>query len=800
MNRALPHRHPALTLSIRRAFAAAPPRWAALSCAALLASLSGAALAQTAAPAAGSTPPQDEAGTPQQVTITARYRKERLQDAPMAITAISGGQIEARGYTNVLDVAATAPNVVMTTNAPQYGKSATAYIRGVGQFDFNYAMEPGVSVYIDDVYFGTVYGNAVGLMDVDRVEVLRGPQGTLTGKNSEGGAIRIYSARPEGDKSGSIEFGVGSYNRRLAKGTFDVPLADNLFLRVSAGTDVSDGYMKVIDFACANPSLAGSIPSTRTAPNCQVGTLGGTHLSVARGALRFKPSKQLDINLAFDTLQDRGEGTPLKTVFVATGNAAVQNYYRTFVTPRFGIPLDSRFIAADPLVTYAGYNSADPWSGLVFSSKSTMDQNGVTATVEWDSGMGVRVKSITGWRKYDAEFSQIRGSSPIPLGGITNSLSHEQKSQELIVSGAAAGGALDWTTGLYYYQGDSANGGPVTRPHAGQAWNQRNSASVEDKALFVHLNYRLGSQLSLEAGARYTDETKSVTIDQPWIYPVPAAATGGFLIPPTMVDVSTARVDPKLGLRYQFSPTAMAYLQYSTGFKSGGTNPRPLSPGLVLPFGPEKLEAYEAGVKTEWLDRRVRANAAVFQSHYKDLQMSAFATTAAGQQIVTVTNVGRAVIRGIEAELSARPIQHLQIDAQLGLLKYDTRDLGAAAGVAGGPTLTSKPIGVPERTANLGLQYAVQGGGWTLTPRVEYSFKSKIYNDAANTEAIASPALGLWNARISWEPSGQHWSVVASVANLADKAYFAANSDQGTTREAVPGMPRTYMLSVRRRF
>jgi iron complex outermembrane recepter protein len=231
-----------------------------------------------------------------EVVVTARFKSENLQAAPISITAVSADQIDARGYINVADVAHAAPNVNIEQAGSGFGKSAFVSIRGIGQNDFKYTFEPGVGFYIDDVYFGTVFGSVFDLTDINSVEILRGPQGTLFGKNTEGGAVRIFTKKPTGDGSGYLEAGGGSFERARFRGAYDFALIPSqLFVRVSAGSNHSDGYMNVLDFACANPTLAGRLTPVTNRNGCKIGTYGGDDVQVARIAVRYLPSDTLEV-------------------------------------------------------------------------------------------------------------------------------------------------------------------------------------------------------------------------------------------------------------------------------------------------------------------------------------------------------------------------------------------------------------------------------------------------------------------------------------------------------------------------
>jgi iron complex outermembrane recepter protein len=320
-----------------------------------------------------------------EVVVTARFKSENLQTAPIAITAISADQIDARGYVNVADVARAAPNVNIEQAGSGFGKSAFVSIRGIGQNDFKYTFEPGVGFYIDDVYFGTVFGSVFDLTDIDSVEILRGPQGTLFGKNTEGGAVRIFTKKPTGDDSGYFEAGLGSFDREKFRGAYDFALIPNqLFVRVSAGSNRSDGYMNVLDFACANPTLAGTLKPVTYLNGCKIGTYGGDDVQVARIALRFLASDTLEMSLSADLTDDRGEEPATKMIALALPpkpngipgvpgtqiSNALALYSIAATIAKFGIPLDSRFLTNSPYTTYGTYT--DPIAGISAPPTSTL--------------------------------------------------------------------------------------------------------------------------------------------------------------------------------------------------------------------------------------------------------------------------------------------------------------------------------------------------------------------------------------------------------------------------------------------
>ena len=244
-----------------------------------------------------------DSGALAEVVVTAQYRAEPLQQTPIAITAVTADDIEQRGFTNSSDIAYAVPNASFRPAQAAFGKTQTAYIRGVGQNDFNFAFEPGVGIYVDDVYYPTTMSSQFDLMDLDRVEVLRGPQGTLFGRGSIGGAVRYISKQPTGDNTGFIEGTVGDFHRVDLRAGYDFALIeDKLFARITGVSKKQDGYVDRIDFVCEYPQLSGSLPRliTNRDAGCKLGTLGGTDVNGARAQLRYVASDTLSFDLALD--------------------------------------------------------------------------------------------------------------------------------------------------------------------------------------------------------------------------------------------------------------------------------------------------------------------------------------------------------------------------------------------------------------------------------------------------------------------------------------------------------------------
>ena len=323
--------------------------------------------------------------------------------------------------------------------------------------------------------------------------------------------------------------------------------------------------------------------------------------------------------------------------------------------------------------------------------------------------------------------------------------------------------------------------------------------------------YHFTDKFSLEAGARYSDDEKTQFFNHTYTLtnpPVPFFAPGTSVYPPDAGGSTHAhRVDPKLSLQYQWTPDLMTYAGFSTGYKMGGINPKPIEVSDIKPFGEEKLTAYEIGAKTEWFNHHLMANLDAYLSDYKDIQLSEFLPPPIGDGGTIVINAGHVRISGIEGDFEARPWTGLQIDGSASYLNYKTLDLGAAAGQVGGPTLHTTAPYIPRWQLSMGVQYtqALANFG-SLTARVDESYRSLVYFDLANTPSGAQPGYGLTNLRVSWSDRNQHWTAALQVSNLLDRLYYltktpALNGDGSLfSVNGTPGLPRTEFFTIERHF
>ena len=732
------------------------------------------------------------------IVVTARFRTENLQDTPLAITAMSGDMMKARGYANVADVGNTAPSVFLRPANSGNGKTTLATIRGIGQGDYNFALEPAVGIYVDDVYHPTMFGSLFDLLDLERVEILRGPQGTLFGKNSIGGAIRLITAKPSTSEFKAFAEGTyGSYNRIDLRGMVNVPIVEDLLaLRVSGSFKDRDGYVDQIDFACAYPSLSGSLPKISSNSDCKLGTLGGEHSWAGRAALRFTPGSGVEINLAAEIIRDDSEGAADTLIHVNSAAASIAAYNKNVLVPSFGIPYDSRFVV-DPYTTFSTYKNLS--LGTSVPSINSVHAENYSADVTIDISDNVQLKSVTSYGTSEGRFTQQASGAPLPVTLVDNQVTTENFTQEIRLMGSEEG-FLEWTAGAFYLKGTNTIGGSVQLSALATNFTQNDEIRNESKSVFAHGVFTLTDRLNLTLGWRYSDDWKTYRFDRNLMPSGLPFFPGGAFESPAAV---TKRFDYKATADYRLSDELMVYGQFSTGYKGGGINPRPLRPALAQPFGPETVQAWEVGAKSDLLDHRLRANVAVYQSNYRDMQLSANGLDAAGLPGILVTNAGKARIRGVELELNARPIEGLMLDLSGSYTDFRMIDLGAAAGVAGAPTLTAEAPNLPKWQGSLGLQYDIGlGNTGTLVPRLDLRYQSRIFTDWTNNPIAEQPGYALANARITWRNSNEDLSVSLAVTNLFDKFYYVNKFIQAGSYifTGQPGRPREWSVTLRKDF
>jgi len=758
--------------------------------------------------------------TGNEILVTAQFREQRLQDTPIAITAVNSEMLEARSQTNISEITAQAPSVTLKPQGAAFGPALGASIRGVGQYDFNPALEPGVGLYVDDVYYATLTGAIFDLLDVDRVEVLRGPQGTLAGKNSIGGAVKLYSKRPTGDGSGFISGTYGSRNRIDLRASADIGLTDELAMRVAGVAKKQEGYVDRLDFGCVNPPgsalnpAVGGVQPTTTAGNCRVARDGEVDYLAGRTQLRYRPNDRIDINIIGDYTHD--DRNPAGGVLLLANNPTNPNIRGN----ADAVPYDSRFICGQ-YCNYASYFSpADTWATPPVAGFPLLETRGegrtkfngwgLSGQVDVDLTDNLQLQSITSYREYALKFTNDDDYSPLAIGNGLSELDYWGFTQELRLNGTLLDDAINWTLGAFYLDQRSTYAtfqdiryAPIPLQFQGD-----DPVNADTKAVFAAVSWEIIPNLTFNGGLRYTDEHKDYTFSRRnrdgSLNPFLGALDG------VTGEFDGDKIDWRVNLQYRLSDELMTYAQVSTGFKGGGINPRPFNPAQVQPFGPETLTAYELGFKSDLFGRLLRLNGAAFFSDYKGIQLTLLSCPQFGGPgpCALPQNAGDAEIKGLELEATIDPGNGLLIDGAMSYLDFDYTAINPQAGgptAPGGVQLGMVPPYTPKWKWAVGIQYEIDlGNSGSITPRVDANYQSDIFSNAVNKPSNLIEGYTLANARLTWRNPDEDLEVALEVRNVFDKYYLLTSFDlTGAGAGFVagqPGRPREWAVSVKKQF
>lgn len=738
----------------------------------------------------------------EEIVVLARKRAENIQEVPISITALTAEEITARGIEDLADVARFAPNLQFDSTAAVSGSSiaSTIFIRGIGQTDFTLNSDPGVGVYIDGVYIARSLGSLLDLIDVQSVEVLRGPQGTLFGKNTIGGALNITSQRPASHAAGYVELQGGNFDRRNFKARLDAPISESLTTSLSVASLNENGYQQRV-----------------LQPDAE--DLGNVDRVVARGRAIWSASARFEADVIVDYTRGREESVPQSVLVIVPTTGAPFLAASAGVIPgttptlRPGFEgqfpgtsiLDGTFISTDPRNTFYGGES-----------RSDFDIFGASVTLNWGFG-AVELKSITAYRELDSNFARDSLSSPFIVADTEDDYDQEQWSQEFQLSGAFPADRGQYIAGLYYLGEEGTNSNLVDTSIG--ALGSGGSVDNESAAVFAQVNLKLTDMFSATAGVRYTDETKGFSPgfrggSQQFLSNANGLALG---LPPTVplildgdYEADTDKIDTTLVLQAHLTQDLMSYVSYSTGFKAGGFSQR-IGPGPGIPapsFRPEDVRVVELGIKWLGLDGRLRINAAAFQTDYEDVQV-----TPLFEGIGPVTrNAGEAKIRGGELEWAFAPDESWEFTGGVGLLDTEYTSLTPESQVNqnldGSPVLTrdTELAKSPDVSANASLAYHwTVSGGSIVTGQVSYSYTSELFNDVLNSEELKRDDLSLLGASLSVATTNDDWFVTIRGVNLTDEEYIIAGNAEryagniGYT-QGTYARPREWWVSIRRTF
>jgi iron complex outermembrane receptor protein len=785
--------------------------------------------AQSATPAAPATEGFGD------IVVTARYVREDIQKTPMAISAQSNEQLEAAHVTNVGNLGAVIPNLYSHPPLAQ-ASGPVISMRGVLQDQDSFAIAPAVALYVDDVYHATVVGSGFDLTDVDHIEVLRGPQSTLSGNASIGGAIKIYTKDPVGDGSGDASLQYGSRNLMKATGAIDLGLTDTLAVRVSGHIQKQDGYVKMLDFTCemnklGTPGLAGSFPAQPDAAlhGCKVGELGGGTQGGGQVKVRWRPTS--DIDLLITAAYDKADMQETPELLVQAVNpnpnpSTLIEPYNQQMMAQYGIRFDSRFLAP-PGQPYSVYSSfcrpqfnavlqAAPYaaspSGFCYPRNKEAENTTISGRLKWRLSDDINMTAIASWSKFRNNFTQNGEESP--LGYV---LSHfdqyvTQKTGELRFDGKLFDNKLDWVVGGYILRYNAIKAGFIG--YVVDNFTQNDLAHTGSQSGFVHLDFHATDRWRISGGGRYTDGSIRYSLDHPPLITVPFPFTSTY-----------GRWDWLISTDYQITNSILAYASAATGSRPAGVTDIIITPQQLTSTPGEDLISYEVGVKSDLIDHHLRVNLAGFLTDYKSILASQGGVQCLGQLPAATwhpsaadcttlypSNPGNvpwfistgtpATIKGFEWDISALPVDHLRIDWSGGYNHFTSRvhTPGLPGYIAPGN------VRVPEWNMHAAIRYDVDTQIGKFTPRVDWNWQSEQDFDTESGAHAARPQYiihpySLFNAGIEYETKDRKWSATFNVANLANKFYYYQLFDGTQLAISSPvGPPREFSLTVRRHF
>ena len=734
----------------------------------------------------------------QEVIVTAQFRRQNLQDTPIAITAVNAATLEQRNETSLADVTGQAPGVTLLETGGAFGPGMTATIRGIGQGDFDPAMSPGVGLYIDDVYYSNLTGSDFALVDLDRVEILRGPQGTLSGMNSEGGSIKLYSQKPTGSDTGSVTGGYGSRSLVDLRGMADVALIkDSLFMRISVVSKQQDGYVTRVDYGCAFPTSG--ISSSAPESNCIAGHEGGTDYSGGRVALRWLASDNFEANLTADGTVDNSQTAAVTLLGVnATAPGALVGAGISARTNVGGVtvPYSDAFVPSNPYVSYANFCAVGlAGSNECFGTDTQSKVWGSNLTLDWKLADELALKSITAFRELNSTWTNDDDASPIGSSLGESNMRNHTLTQELRLNGNDAK-VLDYSVGGFFLDQvttyESHQILDYVIPNTPFEFIQDDPVHEKVYAAFANGTWHITDGLDLNAGVRYTHQDKAYT----YVRENPPSIGGGdsvFFAPGfsgTTATYEGSKVDYRVNLDYRWNDEIMTYASVSTGFKGGGVNPRPFEPSQVEKFAPEDLTSYELGAKTDFLDRSLRVNISAFYEKYHDIQVTLlscpeFSGGNAAEPCAAPTNGGDANIYGAELEASYH-LGGFSVDSSLSKQHFEYTSVVAAAGIP----LDAQGQDFQPLKWSLGAQYEIPvWAGATLTPRLDFTFASGFYTNANNDANSYVNGHQELNGRLTYKPATGNWELSVLGTNLTDKLWYTSVFDLSATQGQVYGLP-----------
>ncbi len=682
-----------------------------------------------------------------------------MQKIGASITAMSGEQFQALSFRTVADLSEQVPNLTFATPAGEATNLALS-LRGVGLNDLSDTNEGPVAVYIDDVYLGTLTAQAGQLFDLERVEVVRGPQGTLYGRNTTGGLVHFVTKSPNTEFDSTVEVVIGNDSRLKIEAAAGGTVSERVAGRISLMHDSDDGYQ-------INRSSGQSF--------------GTKDISAVRGQLRFYMTDKLDINVMAYASKTDNRPTLYKPrgLLTAAGERCT----------------DQQIIARECFDGF-GYRDPvqDPHSIELFSPiigpRQQIDTKGGSATFNWSDG-NLSVTSITAASNVDKVDWDGAFANPNDLFQSGQLLDAEQFSQEFRIAFSAE--SAEYIAGLFYFSDNKKGSVPFNSP---LDYDTRFDQDTDAFAAFAHAEWRLSKTWSVAAGARYTRERKSLDY-----LVLPGTIAGAGLA--FQDDLDTDNISWNIGVNWFVDDSTLLFANLAHGFKSGGWN----AGGFVViveqiaAFKDENVNMVEVGLKTQLLDDRLRLNATGFYYDYQDLQAFTQANVN-GLPLSALTNAGGADIYGVEIEAQWHPTGSIEASFGLGWLDTETKEFFSFEGLtpSGEPIIEdlsgAELVLAPALTANGMIRHVAEFGRTQVTTQVDFSYSDDYFFDTDNAPLDRSTEAVLWNARVAWRIPEKNFEIAIFGRNLTDQQKIIEGFDIFDTQMLIYNHARTYGISL----
>lgn len=719
-------------------------------------------------PSAQGVTDQTPAGGLEEIVVTARKRAENLQDVSTSVSALSAGELATRFDSDVRDFANSAPNVLIDDTQQGPGGVASATIRGIGVADVEKAIDPTVGVVLDDIYFGTSSGGLIKAIDIDRVEVLRGPQGTLFGRNAIAGVINLSRSRPTQELSGKVRATYANYDSLDLEGVVSFGLTDWAAIKFTGAYKTTDGYIYNTFF-------------NQDGQRSDFSALGVQ--------LLLTPAPGLELSFSFDDQNTRQDPPQLSNLAQATSLLG---------SPPIARPnlFCAVLLQCSPAlgVTQQG-DRYESISNGPLGKNAFFDSNLIIAKARYDLSPDLELQYIYGRYMTDEGITQDFDATPLTLFHTDRPARYRQDTHELRLT-KGGGGPINFVAGLYYwnsaYRIDLVSYIGFVVPNTVLVIPQTVRQTNKSYAAFFDVDYKFSEQFKLTLGGRYTRDEKTQ-----------AVRDLGFDFYANPINDSWEKFTPKVALSFKPNEDVLLYGLWSRGYRTGGFTGRPATENAArTPYDPETVDNFEGGIKSEFLDRRLRVNAAVFHLKYDDKQeeFSVPAPVGTGQE-TRILNAANATVTGVELDVTAVPVDGLTISGNLGYLDAKYKDFFADVDSDGIATDNTglKFRRAPKWNWTIGVNYELPAGPGTVLLNGNWHYLGKHEMTFLNNPALANDGQHLVDLSASYKINNT--MVSAFVRNLLKEDGWTIGFDiQGLWSYGAPRPPRTYGIAVTQTF